>query len=503
VYQLRKSEFCTVQSAVETTKGVQATAGWRQHEPNPGGIGDFYADLKKVRRSPISRRLQHEKGSVVGLSTSPKLTMDLTKDVIEQFGEAWFRSATYYPSSTGVGKFAVTDVTATGYTVAAGGALAQNILIFAAGFANAANNGLKVLGAGSTATEIKTSGLVVENPAPAGAVVYVCGVQGAANDIGVNASQHLTSTAGVFDDLALAVGQWIWLGGGTAASPGLLGFTVAPQNRGFARIAAIPAGGNQLQVDRRTQAWATDAGSGGKTIQIFYGPWLRNLFGDDGNYKEPSYSLELSFPGAAAAGATSYVYGLGECVDQVVFNAPSEEKALVEMSFLGFNLTDPTTVRATGANTPSLPFANGAFTTANEVRRLRVAGVDESGISSDIFDWKLTIQHGLKPQVQQGTLGAKRMVFGKFTAMLDLTVVFVQDDVCKAIRDNRTCQFDVAMASADGAVLFDVPGTTLDDGAPNIQENDYVTLPTTAEGFRDPKYNWTAAMQLFPFLPPS
>jgi hypothetical protein len=50
----------------------------------------------------------------------------------------------------------------------ANGNLAQNILIWAEGFANAANNGLKALGAGSITTEIKAAGLVVEASPPVG-----------------------------------------------------------------------------------------------------------------------------------------------------------------------------------------------------------------------------------------------------------------------------------------------------------------------------------------------
>lgn len=497
---LVKSEFVTLLSALEVTLGVQAAAAWMQHQPNPGGLQAFYPNLKKVARSPLSKNLQDEKGAVVGLGTAPKVVHDLSRDFIEQFGPAAFRSLLKQPSSTGQSKFLPTAVTATGYTVAANGALAQNILILAAGFTNAANNGLKVLGAGSIATEIKTAGLVVEAAPPAGACVYVVGVQGVATDIAVNAAGNLTSAANIFTTLGLQVGMWIWLGGGTAAAPGALGFATAA-DRGFARITAIAAG--VLTVDRRSNTtWTVDPGTA-KTIQIFYGPWLRNVAGDNTDYRELSYSLELSEPGAGAAAATDFVYGLGCCINMLEINAPSEDKAVATASFVGTNFTDPSTSRATGASAATLPFANNAFTTADQVRRLRVANVDETGISVDILDWKLTINNNVKPQVQQGTLGAVRMIFGKFQVKLDITCIFIQDDVCKAIRDNRTCAFDVCIASTDGALLFDVPSVMLDDGAPDIRANEEVTLPTTAMAFRDSTYNFTCGMQLFPFLPPS
>ena len=499
---LVKSAFVGLQSAPETTLGVLATANWRREQPNGGGLTDFFADLKKVARSPISVALQKEKSAVVGLGTAPKITFDLTKEHVEHFMEGTFRAATKYPGGTGTGRFTPSAVTATGYTVTAGGGLPNGVIVWVRGWANPANNGLKVLAGTSTNLEIKTTGLVVEGAPPVGSVptIEVVGYQGAATDIAVNASGQLTSAANVFTTIGLNVGAWIWVGGGTAAAPGALGFTVAPQNRGFARITSIAAG--VLGVDRKNQVWGTDPGTG-KTIQIFFGPWLRNVYGDSVDYKEQGYSLEISFPGAAAAGATSYGYALGSCVNTFEVNAPSEEKVIGAISFVGTDFTDPTTVRATGANASPTPIQTSAFTTASEVRRLRVSNTDETGISTDILDWKLTINNNVKATPKQGKLGAAFVIFGNFEAMLDVTCIFTQDDVIKAIRDNRTCAFDVALASSDGVVLYDVPSVTLDDGAPDIQLNEAVTLPVTVDGFRDPTYNFSCGMTLFPYLPPN
>lgn len=328
-------------------------------------------------------------------------------------------------------------------------------------------------------------------------MLEVVGVQGASADIAVNASQNLTSAANIFTTLGLNVGQWIWLGGGTAAAPGALGFATAA-DRGFARITAIAAG--VLSLDRRSQVWSADTGTG-KTIQIFFGPWLRNVAGDHSDYKEPSYTLELSEPGAAAAGATDYVYATGSCVSKFEFSSPLEDKTQATISFVGTDMGDPTTTRATNANLP-LPNVNmGALNSVSQERRLRVSNTDETGVSTDIIDWKLTIDNNVKPQKQQGTLGAARMIFGKFQASLDLNVVFVQDDVCKAVRDNRTCMFDAAFRNNDGGILFDVPSMTLESGSPSFGANEAVQLATNTKGFRDPALGLTCSMSLFPSLP--
>jgi len=507
---LVKSEFVTLQSALETTLGVQAAIGWRRHQINPGGAQNFYPQINKMARSPLSKDLQDEKGDIVGLSSMPSVVHDANKDLIDYFSEGIFRSATKFPGGTGVGRWqvangaggvsaptiALTGVTATGYTVASGGAIASNVLVFARGFTNPANNGLKVTTA-SVATEVKASGLVVEAAPPAGAELEVVGVQGASADLQISAGQHLTSTALNWTTLGLNVGQWIWIGGGTAASPGAFGFATAA-DRGFARITAISA--TQLTLDRRTQAYSADTGTG-KTIQVFFGPWLRNVAGDHADYKEPSYTLELSEPGAAAAGATDFVYGLGSCVNTFEFNSPLEDKTVATIAFVGTDMADPTTTRATQAAN-AMPNVNiAALNSVSEEKRLRISNTDESGVSTDIIDWKLTLNNNVKAQKQQGTLGAARMIFGKFQAKLDVKCVFVQDDVCKAIRDNRTCMFDAAFRNNDGAILFDVPAVTLDSGAPAFAANEAVTLDTNLNAFRDPLYNYTCSLSSFPSLP--
>jgi hypothetical protein len=136
------------------------------------------------------------------------------------------------------------------------------------------------------------------------------------------------------------------------------------------------------------------------------------------------------------------------------------------------------------------------------VRRLRVAkNIDETGVQSDIFDWKLTLAKSVKPQVQQGTLGARRMVFGDFTAMLDLTAVFVDTNVCDAIRANTTCAFDVALRSADCTALFDVPSFDPMGGNPDIKENDVVTLAVQGDAWRDQAFNYVAGLTELVYLP--
>src|SRR5204863_5233062 len=135
--------------------------------------------------------------------------------------------------------------------------------------------------------EIKTAGLVVEAAPPANAIVEVAGVQGASGDIQIDGNGDLIASAINLTTLGLSVGQWIKIGG-TAASTA---FANQPTYNGRARITAIAAG--KLSLERRSwTVGAADNGSG-KTIQVFFTRWFRNVSIDHADYLEPSLHGEI------------------------------------------------------------------------------------------------------------------------------------------------------------------------------------------------------------------
>lgn len=501
---LVKAESVTLLSAIEGTFNVQPTAGWRQHQPNASGIADFIPKIKKARRSPLSKLRQNEKGDIVDLDAAPKITHDLNKEIVDYFCPGIFLSAEKIcgaGASATAGKFYPSAVTSSQYTCPTmTNALVASTLIYGRGFALAANNGLLVVAASSTTIAIKTSGTAAETP-PTNATVEIVGFQGASGDITCTATTIL-STSLDFTTLQLVVGQWLWIGGGTAASPGALGFVTAGC-RGLIRITAIAA--HVITFDRATQAFSTDAGTS-QTIQIFFGTFLRDVATDNADYLEQSYQMELSLPGAAAAAATDYVYLSGAMVDTFEINAPAQNLIIATLSMMGCNVTDASTTRATGASSALTPVASAAFNTVTEQPRLRIADATAGGnydasISVDIETWKLTIKNGLTAQKQQGTFGPKRVISGKCDAELDVTSYLVQDDMVHAIRDNRTLHAEMCLRNADCGVLFDLPAGTMEDGAMSFPANGPVTIAGKFMAFRDPVMNYTVALSKFPFLP--
>lgn len=158
----------------------------------------------------------------------------------------------------------ITDVAAsTGtYTVASGAAFVTRQLIYAEGFTNSANNGVRVLTGGSATTAVVGASQLVDEAAPPGlARLYVCGFAGASGDITAT-STGLGSTALDFTTMTnLVVGGWIKIGGTATGTR----FATAGLNT-WARVTAISA--NAVTLDNLPTGWTTDAGTG-KTIWVF------------------------------------------------------------------------------------------------------------------------------------------------------------------------------------------------------------------------------------------
>lgn len=510
---LLHSGYVSVNGAREVTQGVLASAGFLLHQPNYNGVKGFYAAQKDVARKPLSGNFMDEKGEIVDVDASPQLIHDLTWDFAFRYGESTFRSATKYPGGSGVGFWQVnatpdaltpqvTSLTATAITVTAGGAvtgLLAGVLLLCVGFTNAANNGLRVVGAGSTATSITVSGGAIEASPPTGAFVIVCGYQGAATDIAVSAGGNLTSIANVFASLGLLPGMWLWLGGGTSAAPGLLGFTVVAADRGLARITAVTA--NQLTVDRRTASWSADPGTA-KTIQIFFGPWWRNVPGLHADYKEPAHSLELVLPRIGAAGATDYCYANGATLGMLDIAAPGTDKMVATASFQAFNVTAPSTTRNTGPSTALAPIRTGALNTAAEMRRLWIANQsDETILMADIQDWSLSFNNNVKAYKKQGVTGNAGMIFGNFQPTLKVNGSLAQDDLMKACADFRNCSWASLARNSDGGILYDIPAFTVSSPGPDFPDNDVTKFSITSGSFRDSTYGFVGSQMMFPSLP--
>ena len=157
--------------AEEASLGVlPGSPVWHTLEPN--SYADFGGQIKTVARNPINQTRQRKKGVITDLDASGGFNQDLTfenttrllqgfmfANMREKFTTAPLNSAAIPITSVD----AATDV----YAAASGlsGLLALS-LVYASGFTNPANNGLKLVASASTGTTITVGDGTVDEAAP-------------------------------------------------------------------------------------------------------------------------------------------------------------------------------------------------------------------------------------------------------------------------------------------------------------------------------------------------
>lgn len=495
---LMKSAAASLRAALEATAGIAPGAGtWTLLQPNWGGLQGMTPTYESITRQVLSKYMTPEAGDHVGVSIEPKVVHDLNKDSIDLFAPGVFRSLAKHAGNKGQSQYRVSAVTSTGYTVASLGDLTAGLLVYARGFTTAANNGLKVVGASSTGTEIRASGLTVEATPPGNAMIEVVGVQGASADIGISAAGNITATALNLTTLGLVVGEWILIGGDSANA-----FLATSVYNGYARITAIAAG--QITLERRSwTVGVADAGTG-KTIQLFFGRFFRNRAIDEAEYLEPSYHMELEQPGVGPAGVTMYRYLGGDYVKAFEIDAPLKSKITTTYSFVGKTNPDPVAVasRVTGPSTAFAPLAPALFDTSTDTKRVRISTASTEGsLVAEINSWKLTIDHGFKPQEIQGVFGMHAPIYGEFVPMLSMEAYYTSSDIPVAIRANTEISFDAFHSNGQAAVLWDLPGCKLRKGDESYPGNDAVMISLDVPAHREMTNNIAASLSVFPYAP--
>jgi hypothetical protein len=496
--------------AREASLGVlPAEPQWFELEPN--NIPAWGTTISKETRTPISKARARRKGSITDMDSGVEVEADLTLQHLRLFAEGFLFSVAVGPEA-----FLTTAATATGYTVAAlsataAGHLVYNgagagavSLVYTIGFDNDLNNGLKAVTAAHApgATEIKVAGNVAQVPdASAMTEVAIAGVRGAAGDLEIDANGDLISTALDFTTLGLEEGQTIHVGGLDVANQ-----FFNEENLGFARVAEIAA--NKLTLEKKDQTFVLDdgtsTGAGGANlrIDILFGQFVRNVDVDDADYREYSHQFELASPNLMTAGATGYEYSLGNYADALSITIPLTGKATITMGFIGTDTTNPDTVRANNAEDAKVGGRVESFGSASDVARLRVADVDEEGLSTDFKSATFTLTNNVAGEKVIGNLGPRYLNAGNIEVDVENQMLFTNPDVIERIRCNKTVGLDWVLWNGDGGAVFDLPTGTLDGGGRELPQNQSVLINTTfAAHEEETPLGFTLGISLFPVLP--
>ena len=475
--------------SIEETPGkLPVSPTFKSVEPND--VSSYGATISSVPRNPISESRGNKKGSTTDLDSAAEFPADLTIESFLDFSQGvmyaeWYKQPHFVP----------TAVTATGYTVASGGNLTAGALIFARGFQNSENNGLKIVGAGSTATEVKTTGLVLEAAPPPAAEVDVSGVQGATGDLEINATGDLISTSLDFTTLGLTPGQSIWIGGTDEVTDDV---TFAEEdNQGLARVRVVEA--HKVYLDNRKQTYTTDDGAG-KTIQIFIGSFIRDVPTTSPKFKKETYTFEATYNGLGVAeNETWYEYSIGNYANNFTFSWPGQALATLTSGFIGLDTLNSTQTQTSA--TRKKPSKTAGFNTTSDFTRLRMTDIDENGLTTYFDSLDITINNNVSARKVIGTLGAAFINIGTLDITGSTSVIFTDTNVINAVRNNCTVSLDFALANSDGALHFNIPSMTVGGADKNFPRNESITLNISTNAFEDTFFGFSLGVTHYPYIP--
>ncbi len=478
---------------------------WKPLEPN--SYNDFGGQLTTMARDPINASRQRKKGVVTDLDASGGFSMDLTQtnlsDMLQGFMFADVRTcdrvatlaavttaSDHYEKASGMDIFRIGDI------------------VWAEGFTNPENNGVKHVTAINTAYIGVSENLVNEPAPPATASIRVVGFTSAAGDIDVDAAgtwPALTSTTVDFTTFGLVVGSWIYIGGDTAGSifAGNSGV-----NNGFKRIRAIAA--HLLTLDKSAATMVTEA-QAGQAIELYFGDVIKNE-SDPTLIKRRTYQLErlLGAPDTASPSQIQSEYIVGAVPNEFKINIPTANKVTCDLSFVGIDNEQRSGVTGAKTGTRTALVESDAFNTSSDFSRMRLA-VYTSGTEapSPLFAYvteaNVSINNNASPNKAVAVLGAFDVSIGMFTVSGNITAYFADVAAIAAVRQNKDVSLDFILAKANAGIVFDLPLVTLGDGRADIQKDQPIKLPLSMDAATGAKINasgdHTLLVQFFPYLP--
>lgn len=477
-----------------------ANAVWYPQEPNT--YTDFGGTPKSVARAPITSGRQNARAVLTGMDAAGGFNSDFIQTGIFRTMQGFmFADAHEKPDTQPVKVATVTaisDVSSTAYEAASGlGTFIVDHLVFASGFTNASNNGLKLVTA-SGATSVSCAGLVVEASPPAAARIEVVGFRDTSGDLSLAVSASsvtLASTVLDLTTLSLNPGEWVFIGGDATANQ----FTNAV-NKGYARIRTIAT--HAITFDETTFAAVADAGTG-KLVDIYFGKFLRNE-SDPTLIKRRTYNIERTLGDAGAGQQAEYLEG--SVADEADFNFPLQDKATIDFKFVACAHTTRNGAQGLKIGTRKVSTASRAYNSSTDIYRMQVAPsyagtVNANGTFGYCNDAKLSIKNTVAATNAIGAgLYAIDTTAGNFDFSGTVTAYFTTVDAVNAINANSDMEFNIIVAAANKGCIFDAPMLGLSGGVLAVEKDKEITIPVDLSAAAG-DLNYTLSLTQFAYLP--
>lgn len=485
----------------ECLKQLPTTPVWYGLEPN--SYSDFGGELSTVARAPIDPSRQNKKGTITDLDASGGFNADFTKTNLTRILQGFFfADARELPSTQPLNgaSVALTGVTAVDSTYAAAsglGVFGADMLAYATGFTNAANNGLKTVVSATAAGVVVAETLIDETP-PAGAKLECVGRQLAAADANIAVTGNVVSlivTAGDFTTMPeLFPGRWVFVGGDATANR-------FANNVGYARIKSVAA--KALVFDDVTWQAANETGTG-KSIRLFVGTVIKNEK-TPALIKRRSYQIERTL--GEGLNGTQCEYLEGAVPNEFTLNVPQADKLNADLSFVACDNTyrsgDPGDEQKTGTRVPAP--GEDAYNTSSDVYRIKMAVHDAASsnpaaLFGYVSEANVSINNNVTPNKAVGVLGAFDTSAGNFEVGGSITAYFTTVAAVKAVRANADVGLSVISAAKNAGFVFDIPLLGLGGGRLNVEKDAPITVPLEPAGAENAN-GYTMLYEVFSYLP--
>lgn len=491
-------------------KVLPGTPEWLPMEPN--GYGEFGGSGTVVARDTINATRQRAKGVLTEFEANGSFISDLTQnrdvvDILQGFfqtdiaekGTTKERNAAQLPITS-------VDATTDEYRASGNGLDGINLivehLVFAEGFDDAGNNGLKIV-ASVAAGAIGVDEALVDDASPSATAAFLTtvGYQFAVGTCDVVAPggeyPYLSRASGVVDwtTIGLNPGDWIFVGGDGAATV----FDAAANNK-WARVKSVTA--SRITVDKTDMTWVAEVGAD-ETIQIFFGHRINN-FTAPANRNRRTYQLERTLGDNGTGEQSEYV--VGSVPNEMTLSISQGEKITMDLSFLGVDhepRDGATGVKA--GNRPTLG-AYDVFNATSHVKRARIGIVSaiDSNVT-DLFgfftDLTLNINNNLEANKAVKELIAFDVASGNFEVGGEMEAYFSDIDSLAAVRNNSDVTLDFSVVRDNAGLAWDIPLLAVSDGRAAVELNTAIKVPIGMSAGKDPSLLYTASVSEFVYLP--
>lgn len=438
---------------LSTVKVCEPVSGsvWQNEQPNE--ITAYNADYTSVSRNPISMNRAARKGTVSDIEVAPGFQTDVTISTAEYWippflYSRWTGGNTLTGNFTAAGEVTLSESFTAPY----------DLYVMVDGKKYSA---LKA--SNSDPDKLIIDGITTDSGAASVEII------GGKPEIAY-ASGILTITDNTFD---FPVGSQIFITG-----------------KGFARIRK-KISATEYEIDNHDISSPIVA----TVTDVYFSSFVSNVSQDSDLFERTQMTFEARFN----TDPVTYQYARAVEANQLTVNAPLTDKMTMDMTFIAQEMQTVTEALPGAGHVDYL--RDEALNTVTNISRVRIADLDDKGLSTYMKDVTLTINNNAQGEKVLGKMGSAFTSLGDLEVTVSTETVMTDASVLQAIENNTSVDFTLACKNGDGALLFNIPTATISNGAKSMNRGEKVKISTDLTGYLDADYGFVVGVSLFKYLP--